>query len=264
MWVENWVLKSHMNDNGVITCLNCGKKVQGNYCAYCGQRKAVKRFTLSALLTSLIDIFDIDKVGGKSLWLLMTRPGTAIRQYVRGKRKILTDPLKLFLLVGTIATFLTLRFNFFTEFTEPFLGISLPDWKQYYHYSSKYFTFFNFTAIPLFAFFSWLFFIKSGFNYIENLIMNCYVVIGQLILLMALTPLFYFFSKELAFNIYSLLNTLYNLWALIFFFRALKIFSILRVVLALVFPYVLIYFFNYAIYRIAPDVFWKFLDFIVG
>ncbi len=253
-----------MGDLNTITCLNCGSRVTNNYCTQCGQKAEVERFTPTYLWQELTNSLDVDKGVFRSLWLLMVQPGQVIRKYILGERKKLTDPLKLFLLVGAIATFLTFRFNFFTELTEPAMGIELPSWKAYYHYSSKYFTFFNFTAIPLFALFSWLLFFKSRFNLIENFVMNCYIVIGQLWFLALLTPMFYYFDKNLAFNIYSILNTLYNLWALIFFFQAFTLVRIGRVIIAMAIPYLLIYFFNYAIFILAPDSFWRLLDIIVG
>ena len=241
------------------TCLNCGHRIDLHYCPNCGQKATVRRYSARYLVAELVDSLDLNRGMLHTLWSLATRPGTAIRGFVLGKRVHFSNALKLFLVIGAVATFLTFRFRYFTVSGEPQYGFELPDWEGYYAYAIKYFTFVNSLPIPLFAVFSWLIFRESGFNYIENLVMNIYVAIGQFMLLIAMTPAL-ISTYDFAIVVYGPLNFAYNVWVVMYFFNAVSFKGLFKSMLAVVIPQALSYFFNYGVYLLIPDTFLKWLD----
>jgi len=94
-------------------------------------------------------------------FFLIYKPGIAIRGYINGKRFGFYKPLKLFLITGAIATFITFDYGVFV-FEEQVLPdfIPLTDLSRYSLYSGKYFSFFSLTGIPVFTFSSWVLFKK--------------------------------------------------------------------------------------------------------
>jgi hypothetical protein len=242
-------------------CLNCGTVVNDLYCPHCGQETATEKFNTGYLGKKLLDAFDLDRGLFHSLLNLLWRPGTAIRKYVDGHRRELVNPVKLFLILGAIATVLTTIWESSMHDTPPAaLGFELYDYPNFYHYAAKYFSFFNLTAIPLFSAFSWILFKKTGFNFIENLVLNLYIGAGQFLILILFKALpVALFSDTFNF-VYGSLNFLYNVWALVFFFRAFSAIGFIRAFVAVAIPQVGGFLFSYLVYRSVPSQFWQLLD----
>jgi hypothetical protein len=242
-------------------CLNCDTPVSDLFCPHCGQETSAEKFDARYMGRKLLDAFDLDKGLLHSLFFLIIKPGTAIRNYISGQRINFTNPIKIFLILGAIATLITISWESSThEVPRPALGIELYDYQNFYKYAAKYFSFFNLTAIPFFSLFSWLVFFKSNYNYIENLILNIYIGAGQFLILILFKALpIMFYSNAFAF-IYGSANFLYNMWALIFFFQAFSTKGFLKSFVAVGIPQAGAYFFSYFVYRIVPPQFWNFLD----
>ena len=99
-----------MEENNLITCLNCGTEFHGKYCPECGQRADTERFTIKWIFQNLIMSFlSID--GG--VWItiksLFTRPGQMMVDILNGKRKKYFSPFPMLFLV---LSFYVLIFTF--------------------------------------------------------------------------------------------------------------------------------------------------------
>ena len=78
-------------------CLNCGCRLQGDYCHCCGQRAHVHR-TLGAFGHDLAHgVTHLDGKIWRTLPLLAWRPGELTRRYARGERAKFVSPIALFL-----------------------------------------------------------------------------------------------------------------------------------------------------------------------
>lgn len=242
-------------------CLNCGTAVDDLYCPHCGQDTATRKFDLRYIGKKILDAFDLDRGLLRSLFFLLVKPGTVIRDYMQGKRVDLTNPVKLFLILGAIATIMTTHWESSMHDTPPAVfGFELYDYQNFYKYAAKYFSFFNLAAIPFFSLFSWLLFFRSRYNFVENLVLNLYIGAGQFLILILFKALPVVLFSD-AFNfIYGSLNFLYNVWALIFFFQAFSAAGLLRALLAVAIPQVAGFLFSYLVYRSVPSQFWQFLD----
>ena len=249
-----------------LKCIRCGTEVDSKFCPNCGQSTEVTRFNWAYIANKAIGAFDINKGFFYSLVVLIIRPGQALRSFILGENAKLSNPIKLFFLVGALTNFLTFKYSIFNYATvdESLLLISLEDAHGYYTYSTRYFSFFTLTAIPFFSLSSWLFFKNSKFNYTENLVLNMYIGVGQFLLLLLFLPLLIFFRGQASTNVYGLFNMAYNVWVLVFFFQVFKWSGYLKSVTAILIPQVVVYFMNYFSYRLLPQEVWVFLDDFLG
>ncbi len=248
-----------------MTCKNCGHPVESNFCSHCGQRTSIDRFNSRYIFQKFLDTFDFDRGFLRSVFESMMRPGRAVREYIDGKRVNFYNPIKLFLITGTVATLISVRYGLFegdTGDSALLEFLNLPDQEGYYHYSAKYFTFFSMDALPFFALFSWVFFRFTKINFIENLVMNIYVAGGQFVLNCLYSPILIFYPGPVSGTIYGLLNLAYNIWAVTTFFDAMRWTGMVRSTLAVAIPSITVFFLNYLIYRLSPRAFWEFLDLV--
>lgn len=89
-------------------CLNCGRSLDGSWCAGCGQHDSEVLRPLLTLLRDLVDaVVDLDGRAWRTLGALLLRPGFLTREYFAGRRTRWTPPLRLFL-AASIGFFLIL------------------------------------------------------------------------------------------------------------------------------------------------------------
>lgn len=241
-------------------CLNCGQSIDSNYCPNCGQKTNNRRFDWSFFWNAVVNSIELNRGFLFSVIKLIIKPHFLISEYIKGKRQPYANPVKMIILTGALATFITFNFNFFDTQVEDTFIMNLPDVIGFFKYSSRYFSFFTLTAIPFFSFFTWFFFLKSGFNYVENIILNIYIAVGQFLILIMMSSLLVLISAHTLGLIYGAVNFGYNLWVVVMFFQVSGIKKWILSILAVAIPQVLVFFLNYFVYRIMPDTFWVFLD----
>lgn len=156
-----------------IECLNCGARLDGNFCSSCGQSAKVSRFTLKHVFGRdfLRGIFHIDKGILFTVKELFTRPGHSVREYVAGKRvrhfnyfSLVIVVILLFSLVEDITPFH--RADLSEEGKEIVKSVeetvkAHPKWVYV-------------GIIPVYAIISYLFFRKAKQNYAEHLVINAF------------------------------------------------------------------------------------------
>jgi hypothetical protein len=79
-------------------CTNCGAELTGSYCANCGQPAQLYHALLSMVEEFVRSLVLFDTRLGKTLGMMIFRPGTLTYQYVHGKRARYISPLAMFLL----------------------------------------------------------------------------------------------------------------------------------------------------------------------
>ena len=82
-------------------CANCGTPFAGNYCGACGQETKIETPTIRHFLEEMLDQY-IAWEGklGRTLRVLVTRPGQLTLDYIEGRRQRYVRPLKLYLSVS--------------------------------------------------------------------------------------------------------------------------------------------------------------------
>ena len=83
-------------------CLNCGAPLGGEFCAACGQKRALPLDAPRVLRDGLGQLLDADNAWWTSLRELTLRPGPTIRRYVAGERRRFVNPVLYMLTVATV------------------------------------------------------------------------------------------------------------------------------------------------------------------
>ena len=224
-----------------MICKNCKNDFEGNFCNNCGQKRNVQKVNLNYLIDEISNsFFQVNRGIFFTLKELSIRPGKSINDFLNGKRKQHYKPLAFVLLTSTIYIIVAYFFGkktylgaFFSGFTE---GISAnPDEKELLIFQnsldwlSNNFTYFTLLILPLFSFASYIFFIKTKYNYFEHLILNFYITGQQTIIYIVFYLLFMLFKIDIESSYLAsspiILSLLYGFWSYITFFKKKKIFS---------------------------------------
>ncbi len=203
-----------------IICKNCEHVFQGNFCSQCGQKSTTGRLNMHYLSDELKYTFlHINKGLLYTTKQLFTRPGHAIREYIEGKR---INHYKPFLLVFVIGGINALLMHYLPEFQhlikqgESANPKSVINEKQIIKWIMDHFTLIHLIFIPLYSFCSWIVFKKWGYNYVENLIINCFLTAQLLLYGIAIFPIQFILGSN---NIpgYIIISQLLNMSAFGFF-----------------------------------------------
>src|SRR5690625_1328347 len=96
--MSNRKLRSEKN------CLNCGARVEEQYCPVCGQENVINRPSFTYLFRVFFqDLINYDSNFWRTINTLLFRPGVIIKMYLAGKRKAYVNPIKLYFFVSLIA-----------------------------------------------------------------------------------------------------------------------------------------------------------------
>lgn len=99
-------------ENEITICKNCGNQFRLNFCNSCGQKANTFRITWKEVIHNLPHaIFHLDEGLVYTIKQLATRPGDTIREYLEGKRKPHFNPFLLFVLAGSLASYLFVHFH---------------------------------------------------------------------------------------------------------------------------------------------------------
>lgn len=177
-----------------VTCKNCETVFEGKYCPNCAQKANTHRFTMKHFLHEAFHALTHTDRG--VLFLLkemFLRPGTVLKDYLAGKRKRYFNPITFFFVITAIQITVSTKLDFFGAFfesmqqlTESFAAqsgetvdtSSIQESGKTVAVITEYSRLANFIFIPLLSFLSWAFFLKSKYNYTENLILNI-AIYGQ-------------------------------------------------------------------------------------
>lgn len=239
-------------------CLNCGEQIEAQFCPHCGQKSITARFTILYLLKrAFIHTMDLDGPFLSTMLSLFKRPGHAIREYVNGKRVSFFDPGKLLVLTGAISTIVVIHYNAVVVTTQndiPFLKDIGIGTKAFFEYGQKYNTLVNLIALPVFSFFTWMFFSKK-YNFAENLVLNTYISSIQLGLLVLALPIIEFNPnwQDVVIAVYSFVTLIYYVWVVLTFFQSYKPVHYLAIVGATICSYLGQFIVNFSIFQIIRE-----------
>lgn len=162
-----------------VKCLHCDSDVITAYCGVCGQKASTHRFSFKEVVITdfMHGVFHVEKGFFYTIKELMTRPGHSIREYINGKRAIHFSYFTLLIILVTISFFVS-RFaeiNITEIYDKNGQGV-FSEVQDFYH---KYPKGYLLLSIPIYSLFSFVFFMRSGLNYAENLVLNCYRTAGE-------------------------------------------------------------------------------------
>jgi hypothetical protein len=181
-----------------MTCINCGAETTGKFCSNCGQKTTVKRITIKEGWYDFWSrVYGFDGMFPRTLRDLTIRPGFASKRFIAGNRIAYYGPVGYFFLMITLYLLVLgmLDYNIldFMKGTQESMQMQLPRNKlsdMVQGYIADNIKVFRFLIIPFQALCArHLFFRRSGFNLLENMVLPLYVVGHQqwLSILMAIT-----------------------------------------------------------------------------
>jgi len=87
--------------NAPNTCRNCQSPLDSAYCPNCGQRDIdLERPTINLVSDVLEEIFDVDGRAFRTLRALFRQPGLLTSEFLAGRRRYYTAPIRLYLLIS--------------------------------------------------------------------------------------------------------------------------------------------------------------------
>jgi Protein of unknown function (DUF3667) len=179
-------------------CKNCEHVFNGNHCPECSQKSNTVRLDWHFIKDELKYTFlHINKGLLYTAKQLFTRPGDTVREFIEGKRVKHYKPILLvFVLAG-----LNGLLHHYLNVEKIFSAISSSNSKMkfnpndVYEWVTNHYALFELGLIPIISFCSWLAFKKWGYNYVENVIINCYASGMRLLVSVIIFPIQYIFQN---------------------------------------------------------------------
>jgi len=233
-------------------CQNCKTALQGKYCSNCGQSSETNKIDVHYLWHDVQHgLLHFDKGILFTTKELFTRPGNSIREFLEGKRVKHFQPISLVLVLAGIygLLFHFFKINMFANYVvaygsgERVSQINEATGKMS-EWISQHYSILALLQIPIFTIGTYLCFKKSGYNFVEHLIINTFLIGQRLILHIITFPLYYITNGTPMLTsvdrIINLIGYALAIWTLIQLFKNQSK-RILRTILSLLIPFLIIF-----------------------
>lgn len=183
-----------------LTCANCGNTYTGQFCNLCGQKQE-HRYSLKHVLHELLHVFaHADKGVFSFAWQVVTRPGSVALDLVEGRRKRYFNLFQYLVIIVGIVTFIMTKTHLMEQTVQSVNHMAgykasaqvTAMQQKMVAILQKYFNLLQFFLIPVYAFFSWLFLRRRGYNYAENIVLSS-VISAQMNTISIVTILLFYF-----------------------------------------------------------------------
>lgn len=175
-------------------CKNCGHKYKGKHCNECGQLSATHRLNAHAVWHDIQHGFlHFDRGIFFTIKEMFTRPGHSIREYIEGKRVKHFKPISFVLLIAGIYGYLDHTFDISLSKFQLKDEINKPrknslEVEKITEWITNHYALFTLGILLFVALASKWAFKKTGYNYIENLILNAFLSGQHIIIQLILAP----------------------------------------------------------------------------
>ncbi len=87
----------------MMSCKNCGTPLAASFCSQCGQKDIDLERPLLQLLGEVVrESFDVDGRAIRTLLTLIRRPGVLTSEFLAGRRRLYSPPLRLYLIISVL------------------------------------------------------------------------------------------------------------------------------------------------------------------
>ena len=194
------------------TCKNCQQNFEGNFCNFCGQSADTHPINFHFLWHDIQHgLFHVDKGILFTCKELVTRPGKSIAEFLDGKRVKHFKPFSMVIVLGTIFGILYHYFhiNMLMETeaglqvtsqggkptVETLKGPTLEEaMKTLNEWLSTHYSWATLMLLPFYALSTRLAFFKSGYNYVQHLVINAFISAQGLLIHIVAFPLMYIYN----------------------------------------------------------------------
>lgn len=230
-----------MNRELTNVCKNCETKVNGNYCAACGQKTSVDKVTFKETIQDLLDaIFSVNAPLLTTLKISVINPGKLFSEYLKGKRKKYYRPVTFFILMTVIYLVIRGIINY-DPFGSTILQVNDPTTSQLLT-KARNFMLFNIDKLLFVFIFGMglmlkLFFYKK--NSLAEFLAISFFLMGTYTILTTLNMFYIRYIENSFQGINILIMLLYFIYSMVSFFKKRKVLVIIKSV----FVFVLAFFF---------------------
>lgn len=194
------------------------------------ETRQINRITFKQSFLDLLNAFNIERGLIYTLKLLFLSPGKIVDQYLNEGRYKIVNAFRLLILSTAVSLFVMYFVGideFLSEFERGFnKGVAdkeIGDPKYITGIMQILFDWYNlflWMAIPIYGFFSFLFFEKRNFNYAEHMVVQSFYICALNIITIVVFPLYVFVGQDALINIVFFLSTAY------FIFFTIKVFKV--------------------------------------
>ena len=239
-----------------MKCKNCDNKVDGQFCSQCGQNSKIDKLNLPNFLTEISDnVFQLNRGLLYTIKELFTRPGHAIRGFIQGKRKNYFKPIAYALTLSTlyfIFSKIISKKTIIGDTISGFIDASTGDVEKFSILTSSLewlasnVAYAALILIPIYSFASYMSFLGKGYNYLEHIVLNSYIVGQQAIIYSIFLLPSIFISNDYYIQILMIIISIsYVVWTFKTFFHEQRL---IATTLRLVLVYLLIFIFIIGIF----------------
>ena len=182
-------------------CKNCQHTFEGNFCSNCGQKTNTTRLNWHFVKEELQYTFlHINKGLLYTAKQLFTKPGETIRDYIDGKRVQHYKPILLVFVLAGLSGLLTHYIGIDKLMPVADSNVKMKSGftfgKESFEWMLTHYAIIELGLVPIISLCSYLAFKKWGYNYIENIIINCFASGQRLLFGIAVFPIMYFASSS--------------------------------------------------------------------
>lgn len=199
-----------------VNCKNCNEIVSANFCANCGQKFSIQRYSFKHFIgTDLIQgVWSIDNGIFFTVKELFSRPGHSVREFINGKRVGYFSFVTLLLLILAISHFLG-------EFTQVKISDLMPETSKaamndLQLFAKNYPKSTLLLTIPFYSIFSFIWFKKAKLNLAEHFVLNSYRTVAESLIALLFLIITIFFTNikvlTIIYSLISLLTLVYAFW----------------------------------------------------
>lgn len=215
-----------------ITCKNCDFEFEGKFCPDCSQSQlANNRLKFTSVVSEFFDtIFNFDKGLWYTFWSLIKQPHIVAQNFIEGKRKRFTNPVKYFVISTIIQAIVAYLFLSDSTSIPTIDFFFLPDeTNQNIKYWGELLTFNYPVLLGIISTLIWtvliyLLFRKSKYNFTELLVSSLYFY-GTIFILINLISIVYkpLTNDNLPMNLVSVIGFVYMTFAYFNFFKGVSV-----------------------------------------
>lgn len=187
-------------------CLNCNHDVDGKFCSECGQKTATHRLTSHQIVHDLQHVFlHLDKGVLKNVQTIW-KP-QMIREYISGKRVGFYNPVILLFLVAGVMAYIEHTFHLDIQVDNS--PVSNEKMRLFgYTLTTLYLNFAKFFEVAMVLPLSWMAYILfrkgTGYNWVENLYIQSFIVCNMNIIGIVTYPLLRLMGPLVSLNVFTI------------------------------------------------------------
>ena len=211
-------------------CANCDAEVDGDYCGHCGEDNRSPRLSFRSIVAATLDhLVDVDIPVLRTIGQLSWRPGWVAGEYVRGRRKPFTNPLKYCFLAGALQIAVCELLDIGILVLPPGVREQLsrgPEGDAFrteavplLEWFGQYIHIFTFASLPILALFMRGLFRSSGRSVVEHYVLSLYVYGHSFLLQLFAVPLGGI-THPTTYTIFKIIPIVMFSWAAVPFCRA--------------------------------------------